>query len=143
VHCYESGVGDLELADDAGCLAAVREFLSFLPSNNGEMPPRHEAGDSPERRLDGMAQIVPTSPRHAYDMRRVVRAIADGGRVFEIKPGWARNIITALVRLDGHPVGVVASQPMFKAGALDNDAADKAARFIRMCDAFNIPLLFL
>jgi acetyl-CoA carboxylase carboxyltransferase component len=143
VHCYESGVGDLEVEDDAGCIAAVREFLSYLPSSNREQPPRHDVVDPVDRRVEGLEKLVPTNMRQAYDMRRVIRKLADDGHVFEVKPTWARNIITAFVRLGGEPVGVVANQPMVKAGALDNDSADKAARFIRMCDAFNVPLLFL
>jgi acetyl-CoA carboxylase carboxyltransferase component len=143
VHCYVSGVGDVEVADDPECIATVREFLSFLPSHNCDVPPRR-AGDDPRgRRVDDFAKLVPISPRAAYDMRKVVRRLADDGHVFEIKPTFARNIITALARFDGRSCGIVASQPMHKGGALDNDAADKAARFITLCDAFNVPLLFL
>ncbi|HEX6538543.1 MAG TPA: acyl-CoA carboxylase subunit beta [Candidatus Dormibacteraeota bacterium] len=143
VHCHVSGVGDLEVEDDHACIAAVREYLSFMPSNNRELPPRHEPGDVRDRRVDGLERIVPVNPRAAYDIRAVVRRLVDGGHVFEIKPTWARNIVTALVRFDGQPVGLVANQPMIKGGALDIDAADKAARFITLCDAFNVPLVFL
>ncbi|MHB8508711.1 MAG: acyl-CoA carboxylase subunit beta [Candidatus Dormibacteria bacterium] len=142
VHCYESGVGDLEVEDDAACIAAVREFLSFMPSNNTELVPELPTQDPVDRRED-FSKLVPANPRQAYDMRKVLRKLADDGHVFEIKPTWARNIITAFIRMGGRAVGVVANQPMFKAGALDNDSADKAARFIRMCDAFGVPLLFL
>jgi acetyl-CoA carboxylase carboxyltransferase component len=86
---------------------------------------------------------LPDSPRRAYDVKKVIRALVDHGRMLEIKPGWARNIVTALARLNGHPIGVVANQPMVLGGALDLDSADKAARFIMLCDAFNIPLVFL
>jgi acetyl-CoA carboxylase carboxyltransferase component len=143
VHCYVSGVGDLEVDDDAACVDAVREFLSFLPSNNRETTPRRETADPRDRRVDGLAKLVPANPRAAYDMRAVVRRLADDGHVFEIKPTFARNIITALARFDGRSVGIVANQPMIKGGALDIDAADKAARFIWLCDAFNVPLVFL
>ncbi|MEA2646342.1 MAG: methylmalonyl-CoA decarboxylase subunit alpha [Chloroflexota bacterium] len=143
VHCYESGVGDLEVEDDAACILAIKEFLSFLPSNNREEAPPKATDDPPDRLVEGLEKIVPANMRQAYDMRKVIRKLADDGHVFEIKPTWAKNIITAFVRLGGQSVGVVANQPMHKAGALDNDSADKAARFIRMCDAFNIPLLFL
>jgi acetyl-CoA carboxylase carboxyltransferase component len=143
VHCYESGVGDLEVDDDAACIAAVREFLSFLPSNNLLEAPFKATDDPVDRRIDDIGKIVPTNMRQAYDMRRVIKKLADDGHVFEVKPTWAKNIITAFVRMGGRAVGVVANQPMVKAGALDNDSADKAARFIRMCDAFNVPLLFL
>ncbi len=143
VHCYVSGVGDLEVDDDASCIAAVREFLSYLPSNNRETSPLRESPDPPDRRIDDIASLVPANPRAVYDMRKVIRRLADDGTVFEIKPSFARNIITALVRFGGRAAGVVASQPMFKGGALDIDAADKAARFVWLCDAFNIPLVFL
>ena len=143
VHCYISGVGDLEVDDDAACIAAVRDFLSFMPSNNREQPPRRDSADRRDRRIDDIEKIVPTNPRAAYDMRNVVKRVADDGNVFEVKPTFARNIITALVRLNGRPAGIVANQPMIKGGALDIDAADKAARFIWLCDAFNVPLVFL
>lgn len=143
IHCHISGVGDLEVDDDAACIAAVREFLSFFPSHNREPAPRHETSDPRDRRVDDLAKLVPASPRAAYDMRKVVKRLADDGHVFEIKPAWARNIITALVRFNGQSTGVIASQPMIKGGALDIDAADKAARFITLCDAFNVPLVFL
>ena len=143
VHCYESGVGDLEVEDDAACIAAVKEFLSFLPSNNREQAPVKPTDDPSDRLVEGLDKVVPANRRQAYDMRKVIKKIADDGHIFEIKPTWAKSITTAFIRMGGTSVGVVANNPMFKAGALDNDSADKAARFIRMCDAFNIPLLFL
>jgi acetyl-CoA carboxylase carboxyltransferase component len=143
IHCYISGVGDLEVDDDRSCIAAVREFLSFMPSNNRETAPHKPTSDPRDRRIEDLAQLVPANPRAAYDMRKVVKRLADDGHVFEIKPTFARNVITALVRFDGQSAGVVASQPMIKGGALDIDAADKAARFIWLCDAFSIPLVFL
>jgi acetyl-CoA carboxylase carboxyltransferase component len=143
VHCYQSGVGDNEVADDRECLAAVRRFLSYLPSSNLGDPPFQATEDPVDRRLDELARIVPASPRAAYDVRKVVRALADTETWFEVKPGWAKNIVVGFARLGGHAVGVVANQPLQKGGILDSDAADKAARFIRMCDAFNVPLLYL
>jgi len=143
VHCYESGVGDNEVADDAECIATVRRFLSYLPSSNTDSPPFVDAGDPADRDVDGLDKIVPAAPRAAYDVRRVVRAVFDHDSWFEIKPAWARNIVIGFARAAGHAVGVVANQPMHKGGALDSDAADKAARFIRMCDAFNVPLVYL
>src|SRR5205807_6890416 len=125
IHCYISGVGDLEVDDDAACIAATREFLSFLPSNNREMAPRRDTQDLRDRRIDDLGKLVPVNPRAAYDMRKVLKRLADDGHVFEIKPAWARNIVTAFVRFDGQSTGVVASQPMIKGGALDIDAADK------------------
>jgi acetyl-CoA carboxylase carboxyltransferase component len=143
IHCYISGVGDLEVDDDAACIAAVREFLGFLPAHNREQPPLREPSDPRDRRIDDIGKLVPVNPRAAYDMRKVIKRLVDDGHVLEIKPTFARNIITAFARFNGRSTGIVASQPMFKGGALDIDAADKAARFITLCDAFNVPLVFL
>ena len=100
--------------------------------------------DDPADRMDeALVSLVPDSARRAYDMKKVIGHLVDHGRLFEIKPGWARNLITGLARMGGRPVGIVANQPMVLGGALDVDAADKAARFIMLCDAFHIPLLFL
>ena len=143
VHCYESGVGDNEVEDDRDCIAAVRRFLSYLPSSNTEQPPFEATGDPPERLVAGLDKIVPVNPRAAYDVKKVIRAVIDDGSWFEIKPTWAKNIVIGFARAGGHAVGVVANQPMQKGGVLDSDAADKAARFIRMCDAFNVPLVYL
>ena len=143
VHCYQSGVGDNEVTDDHECLAAVRRFLSYLPSSNLEEPPFATTDDPADRRVEELARIVPASPRATYDVRRVVRAVADRDSWFEIKPTWARNLVVGFARMAGHAVGVVANQPQQKGGILDSDAADKAARFIRLCDAFNVPLVYL
>ncbi len=143
VHCYESGVGDNEVADDNECIGAVRRFLSYLPSSNGEPPPFRDTGDAADRLVEGLEKIVPANPRAAYDVRRVIKAIFDRDSWFEIKPAWAKNIVIGLARIGGHAAGVVANQPMQKGGTLDSDSADKAARFIRMCDAFNVPLVYL
>src|SRR5437764_9705313 len=143
VHCYESGVGDNEVADDRECIATVRRFLSYLPSSNAEPPPLAECEDPPDRLVEGLEQIVPASPRAAYDVRKVIKAISDRESWFEIKPTWARNIVVGFTRFGGRAAGIVASQPLHKGGILDCDAADKAARFIRMCDAFNVPLVYL
>ncbi|HYL07326.1 MAG TPA: acyl-CoA carboxylase subunit beta [Candidatus Udaeobacter sp.] len=143
VHCYESGVGDNEVAGDRECIEAVRRFLSYLPSSNLEQPPFVDTGDTGDRLVEGLDKIVPASQRSAYDVRRVVKAIFDHESWFEIKPTWAKNIVVGFARAGGHAVGVVANQPMQKGGVLDSDAADKAARFIRMCDAFNVPLVYL
>jgi acetyl-CoA carboxylase carboxyltransferase component len=143
VHCEVSGVGDLEVESDEACIAVVKEYLGYFPSHNQEPPPVIACDDPFDRREDALLTIMPDSPRRAYDVKRVIRALVDHERMLEIKPGWARNIVTALARLRGHPVGVVANQPMVLGGALDLDAADKAARFIMLCDAFGIPLVFL
>jgi len=142
-HCYESGVAHNEGADDAECLAAVRRFLVVFPSSNLEQPPRPPAEDPPDRLVAGLEKLVPANPRQAYDVRRVVSALVDAGSWFELKPAWARNLVIGFARFAGEAVGVVANQPLHKGGILDSDAADKAARFIRMCDAFNLPLLYL
>src|SRR5205809_5210046 len=143
VHCEISGVGDLEVEDDEHCLRVVKEYLSYFPSRNQEPPPVIAYEDAAERRDEALLTILPDSPRRAYDVKKVLRAVVDHGRLFEIKPGWAKNIVVALARLNGRAVGVVANQPMVLGGALDVDAADKAARFIMLCDAFHIPLVFL
>jgi acetyl-CoA carboxylase carboxyltransferase component len=143
VHCYESGVGDNEVADDAECVASVRRFLSYLPSSNQEAPPLGDTGDPPDRLVTELEKIVPANPRATYDVRRVIKAVFDHESWFEIKPSWAKNIVIGFARAGGYAVGVVANQPMQKGGILDSDAADKAARFIRMCDAFNVPLVYL
>ncbi|HEU4370001.1 MAG TPA: acyl-CoA carboxylase subunit beta [Methylomirabilota bacterium] len=143
VHCEISGVGDLEVEDDDACIAVIKEYLSYFPSHNQASPPVIACDDPVDRRDDALLSLLPDSPRRAYDVGKVIRAVVDHGRMLELKPGWARNIVTALARLDGHPVGVVANQPMVLGGALDLDAADKAARFIMLCDAFGLPLVFL
>jgi acetyl-CoA carboxylase carboxyltransferase component len=143
VHCEVSGVGDLEVDDDDACLRAIKEYLSFFPSHNLEQPPVIACDDPVDRRDEGLLTTMPDSARRAYDVKKVIRAVVDHGHMFELKPGWAKNIVTALARLNGRPVGVVANQPMVLGGALDVDAADKAARFIMLCDAFNIPLVFM
>jgi acetyl-CoA carboxylase carboxyltransferase component len=143
VHCYESGVGDNEVGDDRECIDTVRRFLSYLPSSNLEPPPFVDGGDPADRLVVGLEKIVPVSPRAAYDVRKVIKAVFDEGSWFEVKPAWAKNIVVGFARAAGNAVGVVANQPMQKGGVLDADAADKAARFIRMCDAFNVPLVYL
>jgi acetyl-CoA carboxylase carboxyltransferase component len=143
VHCEISGCADLEVADDRECIQVIRDYLSFFPSSNLDPPPLRVCSDPVDRRDEALLTIVPDNARRAYDVKKVIRAIVDDGQVFEVKPGFAKNIVTALARLGGHPVGVVANQPQVLGGALDNDAADKAARFIMLCDAFNVPLVFL
>src|SRR6202011_5421198 len=110
VHCYESGVGDNEVAGDRECIAAVKEFLSYLPSSNLGDPPFQATEDPVDRRLDEVEKIVPANMRQAYDMRKLIKKLADDNHVFEIKPTWAKNIITAFIRMGGRPMGVVAKQ---------------------------------
>jgi acetyl-CoA carboxylase carboxyltransferase component len=142
VHCEISGVGDLEVEDDDACIRAIKEYLAFFPAHNAEQPPVIACDDPCGRRDDSLLTTMPDSARRAYDIKKIIRAVVDHGRMFEMKPGWAKNIVTALARLNGRSVGIVANQPMVLGGALDVDAADKAARFIMLCDAFNIPLVF-
>jgi acetyl-CoA carboxylase carboxyltransferase component len=143
VHCKISGVADLEVADDDECLNAVRNYLAYFPSSNLEQPPIIEASDPIDRRAEELYDIVPANPRQAYDIHKVIATIADDGDFFPMKPDWARNLVTGFARFGGRPVGIVANQPKFLGGALDVNSADKAARFVWLCDAFNIPLVFL
>jgi acetyl-CoA carboxylase carboxyltransferase component len=143
VHCRKSGVGDLEVKDDAECIQVVKDYLSYFPANCEEPAPVREAKDPDDRMSEKLLDIVPESPRHPYDMYEVIREIVDDGELFDIKPKFAKTIITCLARFGGQPVGIVANQPKQLGGILENDSADKAARFINLCDAFNIPLVFL
>lgn len=143
VHCETSGVGDGEFANDADCIAAIKKYLSFFPSSCDELPPRKETSDPSDRREDALLDLLPDSPRKAYDMYKLIRAIVDDGDILDIKPRFGRSIITCLARFGGRPVGIVANQPSWLGGILENDSADKAAHFIQICDAFNLPLVFL
>ena len=143
VHCRKSGVGDLEVADDRECIQAVKDYLSYFPPHCDERPPVRETADPEDRMSDRLLDIVPESSRQPYDMYELIREIVDDGEIFDIKPKFARTIITCLARFGGQPAGIVANQPKQLAGILENDSADKAARFINLCDAFNIPLVFL
>src|SRR5580698_3079566 len=142
IHSEVSGVGDGEFEDDAACLAAVRGYLSYLPSNCDDAPPDAPCDDPIDRRDESLLDVLPESTRKPYDMLRLLRAVVDRGELFEIKPRFARSIVTAFARIGGKSVGVVANQPMHLGGILDNDSADKAAHFIQICDAFNVPLVF-
>ncbi len=142
VHSETSGVADGEFADDAACLAAVKAYLSYLPSNCDEPPPDAPCTDPIDRRDEALLDLLPESNRKPYDMYALIRAVVDRGEIFDIKPRFARSIITCFARIGGRSVGVVANQPMHLGGILDNDSADKAARFIQICDAFNVPLVF-
>jgi acetyl-CoA carboxylase carboxyltransferase component len=143
VHCRVSGVGDLEVSDDAECIQAVKDYLSHFPPNCEEKPPIRETKDPDDRMSETLLDIVPESSRKPYDMYDVIREIVDDGVWFDIKPKFAKTLITCLARFGGQPVGIVANQPKQLGGILENDSADKAARFVNLCDAFNIPLVFL
>lgn len=142
VHCEVSGVGDGEYPDDASCIAAVRTYLSYFPSHCEEAPPVVACTDPIDRREESLLDLVPDSPRRAFDMYKVIKAVVDHGTIFDIKPRFARNLITCFARINGRSVGVVANNPMQLGGVLDIDSADKGAHFIQICDAFNIPLVF-
>src|SRR5204863_3576293 len=143
VHCRISGVGDLEVKDDHECIEVVKRYLSFFPSHCEERPPIRETDDPEDRMSERLLDIVPESARHPYDMYDVIAEIVDDGEWFDIKPKFAKTIITCFARFGGRPVGIVANQPKQLGGILENDSAYRAARFINLCDAFGIPLLFL
>jgi len=143
IHCQISGVADGRFSDDKECLDAIRELLTYLPSNMNESPPQIDTGDSPDRLDEDLVDIVPTSPDMAYDMHEVIYSIVDRGDFFEIKPEFASEIIVGFGRLDSQVIGIIANQPMVRAGSLTVDSSDKQARFIRFCDCFNIPIVLL
>ncbi|HZP46964.1 MAG TPA: carboxyl transferase domain-containing protein [Vicinamibacterales bacterium] len=140
-HNATSGVAHFAVDDDRECIALVRELLSFLPSNNVDDPPRVAPKDSPDRAAEELATLVPGSPNQPYDMNDVIHAVVDDRYFFEVHQHYAKNILVGFARLDGRPVGIVANQPAVLAGTLDIDASVKGARFVRFCDAFNIPLV--
>jgi len=142
VHATISGCCDLVAENDEDCILKTRELLTFLPSNNQEQPPAYLCEDDPNRRDEALLDIVPVDPKASYDMHEVIRRVIDNGHFFEIKPDFARNMITGFARLEGRTVGIVANNPRAMAGAIDINASDKEARFIRFCDAFNIPIIF-
>ncbi|MCF6524514.1 acyl-CoA carboxylase subunit beta [Streptomyces sp. JJ36] len=142
-HATASGVAHFAYDDEETCLDEVRYLLSLLPANNRELPPAAGEADPVDRRCEGLAGLVPADPARSYDMRAVIEEIADDGELFEVHEGWATNVVCALVRLGGEVAGVVANQPASLAGVLDIHASEKAARFVQMCDAFNIPLVTL
>jgi propionyl-CoA carboxylase beta chain len=140
-HNATSGVAHFAAEDDRECLMLIRELLGFLPGNNLDDPPRSASDDSPAREDPALDHLIPAAPTHPYDMLAVIHAIVDAGNFLEVHQHYARNMIVGFARLDGRPVGVVANQPAVLAGTLDIDASIKGARFVRFCDAFNIPLV--
>jgi propionyl-CoA carboxylase beta chain len=142
-HAARSGVAHRAFPDEASCLQGLRDLLAYLPQNNREEPPRRLAKDGARVDKDDPAldDLVPADPAKPYDMHEIVRRAVDAGSFFEIQPDWAPNIIVGFARIDGRPVGVVANQPAHLAGCLDIDASVKAGRFVRLCDAFNLPLV--
>jgi propionyl-CoA carboxylase beta chain len=140
-HATVSGVAHFAAPDDAGALSLIRDLLSYLPSNNMDDPPRRESGDDADREDARLDTMIPNEPNKPYDMKEIVRVILDGGVFLEIHEHFARNLIVGFGRMDGGVVGIVGNQPSVLAGTLDIDASLKGARFVRFCDAFNIPLL--
>jgi len=140
-HNATSGVAHFAVDNDRDCLALVRDLLSFLPSNNADDPPRGTTSDSAEREDEALDRLVPASPNQPYDMLDLIHSVADQGYFLEVHRHYGRNLIVGFARLDGRPVGIVANQPAVLAGTLDIDASLKGARFVRFCDAFNIPLV--
>jgi acetyl-CoA carboxylase carboxyltransferase component len=140
-HASKSGVATFVYDDEQACLQQVRYLMSFLPSNNLEDPPYFEPEDDPERRCEDIVDLIPDAPNKPYDMKKVIAEIVDDGDFLEVQPYWAMNIICGFGRINGHAVGIVGNQPQVLAGCLDIDASEKAGRFVRTCDAFNIPLV--
>jgi acetyl-CoA carboxylase carboxyltransferase component len=145
-HTVETGMADRVYEDDEACLDGIRAYLSYLPRNAARTPPVEADAEwtAPYREdVEHLAEVVPSNPRKSYDVGQVLDGILDQGSAFELKPRYARNIVTAFGRIEGRPVGVVANDPRHMAGTLDTPACDKAAHFISLCDAFNLPLCFL
>lgn len=140
-HNSQSGVAHFIGKNDQETLQQVRELIGYMPSNNLETAPIYATDDDPNRMIPEFEEIIPDNPNKAYDMYEVIKKIADNGVIYDVMPHYAKNMITCFIRLDGATVGVIANQPKFAAGCLDINASDKAARFIRRCDAFNIPVL--
>jgi len=143
VHARKSGVAHFIADSEPECFQEVRRLLGFLPQNNMAEPPIVEPGDAPDRTDDSLLNLIPDDPKKAYDMKKLIHSIADDGDFMEVHQQFAPNIIVGFVRLDGRPVGIIAQQPAYMAGVIDIDASVKAARFVRFCDAFNIPLVSL
>ena len=140
-HATKSGVATFVAPDEKACLDEVRHLLSFLPSNNLEEPPIEPTGDEPDRAVPELIDFLPTSPNQPYDMKKVITAVVDDGEYLEVHRHWAMSITCGFARMDGRVVGIVGNQPAVLAGVLDIDSSEKASRFVRTCDAFNIPLL--
>ena len=140
-HTAISGVAHFAYANDEECIEQVRRLLGFLPSSNAEDPPRRDSGDDPNRLCETLRSIVPEGENQPYDMKEVIDAVVDGGDFLEVQPDNAQNIVVGFGRMDGYTVGIVGQQPAYLAGSLDISASLKAARFVRFCDAFNVPIL--
>ncbi len=140
-HSAKSGVCHFTVPNDAACLAAIRRLLSYLPSNNLDDPPTVASDDPPDREDEALDALVPADPNKPYDIKQLIERVVDRGSFFEVHAAYARNIVVGFARFGGRSVGVVANQPAYLAGVLDIDASLKGARFVRFCDAFNLPLV--
>jgi propionyl-CoA carboxylase beta chain len=143
IHASKSGVAHFAHDSEPEALAAVRELMRFLPQNNTDPPPQLPTDDPPDRRDEKLLEIIPDNPNRPYDMQEVIKCITDDGEFMEVHAGFAGNILTGFARMGGSPIGIIANQPSVLAGVLDIDSSDKGARFIRFCDAFNVPLVIL
>jgi acetyl-CoA carboxylase carboxyltransferase component len=143
VHTTTSGVGDVEVESDAACILLAKKYLSYMPAHCEEEPPVIPCEDPIDRRDESLLSLLPDSARQPYDMYALIRSVVDYGDILDIKPKFGKSLVTCLARIGGRPVGIVANQPKHLGGILENDSADKGARFIQICDAFNVPLVFL
>jgi acetyl-CoA carboxylase carboxyltransferase component len=141
VHNVKSGVAHFLAESEDECFAQVRRLFKYIPQSFDQQPPVLAATDDPERAAPGLATVIPDNPKEPYDIKDVIGMVVDAGDFFEVQPYYAMNMVVGFAHLDGHPIGVVANQPKVMAGALDINASVKAARFVRFCDAFNIPLV--
>ncbi|MEX2549121.1 MAG: acyl-CoA carboxylase subunit beta [Nitriliruptoraceae bacterium] len=142
-HAATSGVAHFEVADEETCLEDIAHLLAFLPANNLELPPRLPSDEDPERLIEELDSFMPDSANVPYDVREIVGHVVDDGEFLEVQAGYARNLVVGLARIDGRPVGIVGNQPAHLAGVLDIDSSEKGARFVRFCDAFNLPVITL
>ena len=140
-HNSKSGNAHFACESDEDCIEQIKILLSYLPSNNMEEPPYENTGDDPKRICNDLDTMIPDNPKLSYNMLDVISSIMDNGAFYEVHEHYARNIIVGFARLNGHSVGIIANQPQVLAGCLDIDASDKASRFIRTCDAFNVPII--
>jgi len=140
-HAAKSGVAHFAVDNDAACLAAIRDLLSYLPSNNLDDPPPGTSDDDPDRESDALNALIPSDPNKPYDIKQLIAHVVDDGKFLEVHAQYARNIVVGFARIGNRSVGIVANQPGYLAGVLDIDASLKGARFVRFCDAFNIPLV--
>jgi propionyl-CoA carboxylase beta chain len=143
VHASKSGVAHFACDSEPDCLASVRELFRYIPQNNRALPPAGGAADPHDRQDERLLDVVPENPNHPYDMHEVIRCLVDDGEFYEVHARFAQNILVGFAHLGGHAIGIVANQPSVLAGVLDIDSSDKGARFVRFCDAFNVPLVVL